>query len=71
MALNRDEIKASAVSSIQRISGIEPGENRLFSISLPENYKPLLIKHFEGKGLSMMAGCRMILLDYMRKEGLI
>lgn len=43
----------------------------IFSISLPGIYKHKLTRHFKKNGLSIMAGCRVALIEYMKNEGLL
>ena len=43
----------------------------LHSIRLPENYSAILIKHFKDRGADLSTGIRMILIEYMKKSGLI
>jgi hypothetical protein len=76
MALNRDEIRGAAAEKVRESVGAEKvmdtheAEMKLFSIALSARDKARLKIHFKEKGLSLMAGCRMVLLDYLKQEGL-
>jgi hypothetical protein len=45
--------------------------NELMTVGIPQNVKEALEKHFAHRGLRLMTGCRMVLTDYARKEGLL
>ena len=71
MPLKRDDMEKRVKESLQE-SGLpmkRPGNLKPLLIRLSELDKKALEKHFQRKGLRMAQGIRMIIREYMEREG--
>ena len=75
MALRRNEFAAKVQEKVQQ-TGLPTKPNqpqqrlKLFNIRLVDADKEILRQHFRNKGLDLSSGVRMVLYEYMEREGL-
>ena len=74
MALRKDGIEEKAQDHIKKsglkMRDMESGDLKPFLIRIGEYDLKRLKTHFQGKGLSMSAGLRMVIRQYMNEQGI-
>jgi len=73
MALKKDALRATVAEDSRDLvkAAAEPrGRMRTYQVKFPETVLERFRAHLEGKGLSLSAGIRLAVSEYMEREGL-
>jgi hypothetical protein len=73
MSLKKDALRATVASDtrdLTKASAESKGRMRTYQIKFPEALMERFRVHLESKGLSLSAGTRLAVAEYMEREGL-
>ena len=76
MGLKKPDVMGAFAAASQDIGTLKDpasawGDAKPFSLRFPVHLLKVLADHFKGKGIKINAGMNMVLIEYMKKEGLI
>ena len=73
MALKKDALRATVADDsrdLAKASAESRGRMRTYQVRFPENVMERFRGHCQSKGLSLSAGTRLAVAEYMEREGL-